>query len=644
MGNRSGSYNVVTDFSQSEDTGYLSTDVYWVIAVVRLGTPLSFSRRTMKSVTTDLTEGALLRADKPLVITDDCISLQIQNSKRSHTKSMSATLLQTATNYLIEILPGDHVMAWIVNNKSDFDSLLSDLDKGKPCNQFNSGLKFVGRVHTVGKTIQRDRSTGMTAAHCELQCTGFNELNTHLFFDNSLASKLQVGDSIGSWLATLGLNIEDLFAQAASGGVPENNVNQIIPTLLDLVVGKGPPSGKNASAGVDTIAAGVASAMPQTLSEAPYSYVIPSMVGQLLNKQPSDASKPGGIMAYADILELTMGVQNYSNKTDDTFQIFVPDLSRASTAQRNITTTPMLGTFLPFMPQWTNRPLWGVFQQFLNPTVNELYTCLRANSDGFIVPQIVARQIPFTTDAFTPDASVPGATSSGGSIPYTRFLDLPRWVIPDTMLDRVSVSRSDAMRMNFIHIYGSTADQQNSVSVQYQLINNPPIRDDLDIQRSGMHPYMTTVECFVNDQVGSTPGQWMKLVADWTIGAHLALTGTISSDGIQAPICEGDNIECDGVVYHIEGVSHSASIDGEGRKNWTTTMSVTNGMRAETSGDDTASLHPIYPGFEKDDNTRYDPGFTLEQRATTGADSVKSQLKDDSTLIPIKDPSGGSFA
>jgi len=73
-------------------------------------------------------------------------------------------------------------------------------------------------------------------------------------------------------------------------------------------------------------------------------------------------------------------------------------------------------------------------------------------------------------------------------------------------------------------------------------------------------------------------------------------------------------------------------------------MSVTNGMRAETSGDDTASLHPIYPGFEKDDNTRYDPGFTLEQRATTGADSVKSQLKDDSTLIPIKDPSGGSFA
>jgi hypothetical protein len=75
------------------------------------------------------------------------------------------------------------------------------------------------------------------------------------------------------------------------------------------------------------------------------------------------------------------------------------------------TGTELLGTFLPVMPELTNKPLWSVLQQFLNPTVNEMYTCLRVNKDNRVVPTLVVRQIPFTTEAFQPPKGTPASRS-----------------------------------------------------------------------------------------------------------------------------------------------------------------------------------------------------------------------------------------
>ncbi len=642
MSKRAGTYNLVNDYSKTADDGYLSSTPFWALAIIRLGLPLSFSRRLNASVTRDVTAGALLRADQPLLITDDCVALNIQNSKRSHTKTLSATLLQTDVNYLSELLTGDHVMAWMMNSEEDFNRIVQAIKDGKPANGFNDGLKFVGRIHDISKDISVDPGTGTKTSTYDLQCVGFAELDSCLFYDHSLASNDQISRDLGQWLARLGLDINALFESATRGGIPSNNINTIIPTLLDLIVGKGPKTGRDASPVVGT-SAGDVSATPQTLSEPPYAYLIPISVGKLLGKNPSDASKPSKIMAYADILELLQGVQNYSNKATDSYQIFTPDLSSKSTPQRRVTTTSLLGTFLPLMPELTNRPLWQIFNQFLNPVINEMYTALRVNPEGSIVPTIVLRQIAFTTEAFQADASIPGATSNGATIPYTRFLDLPRWVIPDTAISRVHVGRSDATRTNMVHVYGASSALQNNVPVQYQLINNPPIRDDLDVMRSGMRPFMSTVDCFVNDQIGTVPGQWMRLIADRMIGSHLTLNGTISCLGIQSPIVEGDNLEFDGVVYHLESVQHSASIDFNGNKSWTTTLQLTNGMRSDVDIFDVSRPEqPIYPGIKKTDLTFYDPGLTLEQGLTTGGDSQQQDPEFDSKQNEVTRSEGAS--
>jgi hypothetical protein len=190
------------------------------------------------------------------------------------------------------------------------------------------------------------------------------------------------------------------------------------------------------------------------------------------------------------------------------------------------------------------------------------------------------------------------------------------------------------------------------------MLNNKPIRDDVDIMRSGIRPYMTTVDCWVDDTVGKAPTQWMSLIADWTIGSHLTLNGTIELYGVQAPIAEGDNVSFDGVIYHVMGVEHNAQMNPDGgNKAWSTTLQVTNGMRntdnlqvtnASTENDVTQGLLPVYPGFDKLDNTLLHPGLTIEHgNPTTGGDTERKPKWDDfndtdregkSQLNPNDDP------
>lgn len=658
---RAGSYNLIRDFQPSDvDGGYAVMDPYWILAVYRLGQPLSFNRKEMASGTKDLSQGALLRAQKPLVITDDCFHVSVSNPKSSHTKTLTASLKQTDVNFLVEILPDDWIFCWLLNNREDYEDLLDRIDAGDatdPCNKFSDGLKFVGRVDDIYKDVSVDPGHGTKTSQYSLRCTGFRELDTQFFYDHSLASKDVLQKDIGMWLTRLGVNVEAIFGQNAARGIEQDNINRIIPTMLNLIVGQGPDPDANIN--VDAPRGKQITATPTVqnrspaadATSAPYAYMVPVSVGAVLGK--GGGSKAAGVMGYADVLELLMGVQSYSAKSG--YQVFVPDLKQAVLANRHLTPFSLMGTFLPYMPDFANRPLWSVFQQYLNPTINEMYTCLRVNPDGFVVPTMVVRQIPFTTDAFTmptenedPNAGV-DAISGGSLTPSfdsqkvghfhtTKFLDLPRWDIPSTMVRHVHVGRSNATRVNFIHIYGQSSYlSASNVPIQAQMLENPPVRDDLDIMRSGLRPYMATVECWVDDQVGRVPSQWIRLVADWMVGSHLTLNGTMELYGVQAPICEGDNIAFDGVVYHIMSVSHSASINGSnGVKSWITQLELVNGMRdidaavpASTENDVSIGLQPIYPGFSKQDNRSLDPGLTLEQHLTTGGDTERKPNWDD---------------
>lgn len=66
--------------------------------------------------------------------------------------------------------------------------------------------------------------------------------------------------------------------------------------------------------------------------------------------------------------------------------------------------------------------------------------------------------------------------------------------------------------------------------------------------------------------------------------------------GIQSTICEGDNVEYDGVVFHIETLSFNCSISSDGKKAFHTALSLSNGMFPGTIDSPNDGTFPIYPG------------------------------------------------
>jgi hypothetical protein len=638
MANR---YPLIDEYSSdSNSTQEIVSNPYWVLAVVRLALPLSFDRSTLASVSNKTLEGVASRG-APLIISSDCLGFSVSNQKDNHVKQLTAALKTSSANYLTEILPGDWILAWIVNGEEHFENLLSRIQYASPndpCNMFDDGLKFVGRVHNVRKTLTVAES-GMKSANYTLEAYGFRELDCQFYYDESLASIDFTSQNITTWMTRIGSNFNDIFKlNQEKSGLLQDNISVIIPQLLDILVGNGIPQNINQIGQQPNTGASKS-------KDAPLAYLAPQTVCAYLGISSGQISESKSFFSYADLLVLINGVQSYTNDNSlgNKWDMFIPDkadnlsgFSNAISPQRIATGTPLLGAFLPITTSFCNIPVWEVLNQYLNPTINEMYTCLRvanfpqandpSKTQGRIMPTVVLRQIPFTTNAFKnqvtprPNPEVPTPSSAIlNQIPHiniTRFMDLPRWVMHETLVKEYNIGRSDVTRHNFVHVYGQDANSIGGNTVTAQLALNPPIRDDLDIQRSGMRGYMTTVACAFINQLGAAPSIWMALAADRLMGGQFTLNGTLSCQGITAPICEGDNMEWDGVVYHIESVQHTCAIAGDGKKNFHTTFTLVNGLRAGATSDIDAS-HPIYPGFLKIDNSFYNPGLSADDQFST---------------------------
>lgn len=630
--NGSISYDVVQEYSLNND-GQISASPGWAMAVVRLSKPLTYSRKERGSIG-DIVSGALQRREQPLIIFDDCVQLSISRNKDSHTKNLSAFLKSANTNYLSAnvILPGDWILAWMNNDEGKTKDVIKRVLKGEAVNKFDDGFKFVGRVHSVRKKIKV--SGELKIVNYSIQAVMFKELDSSFYYDVHLATSAANGGtrSIALFMKQLGLDWT-MFAEAGLkvAGRNKDNMAELIPTLIDVVVGKG--VAHNVNQPTDRAYAGVgdqgvsknrlqegapqASIGVKGLEESPYAYLIPVSVAQYLGKNVADKSRQS-VFAYSDILHLLIGVQQYdANTKDSPSKGFWPRLdfgnsSSKSNDSRSFCEEHLKGSYLPQEGNFINIPLWQMLQQFLNPALNEMYTALKLGRDGTVKPTLVVRQIPFSTSAIKEDED----------LMLTRFLDLPRWKIDPIMVTDLDVGRSEATHFNMVKVTGDAPlfSGGQIVSPTRQLVLNPPIFDVVDIARSGVHPFMQVVNCSSLPQLKKDGRLWTEAIADWTIGSQFTLNGTMECVGIQSPIAEGDNLEFDGIVYHIESITDTCVIQVDGKKRFSTILYLTNGMPAKQSE---SEEFPVYPGFSvlKDQGqsvvdgndaklTTYDPGMS----------------------------------
>lgn len=577
-----------TNDSESNSVHQISPS--WVLTFVRWDV-----RDTLRAISDNSDD--LFRVRDTLVVENDCVQVSVSSSKSNLTPSMSCTLLETDVNYATAVAPGDFVFVNMLNwDKDQRRIVLTARSKSpEPINGINDGFKGLFKVQGVRKITTVNPQTGQKMVAYKIDGFGFTEFNNTIYYNPSLRREDQgSGKDDLLFASNLGADYKQLFIED-KGPLCQD----LIKFLIQAFIGVGVTDrGSTAAAG-----------SPITANTH---FFIPGLVGRLLGVPLAKAAK--------DIYAYLFGIQHYSgsaNAKDLKTGMNPSNINSTQASGFVYTDSPVNGQTTLKAEYWNQVKAWSIINQYVNQPLNELYTCFRINSENRVMPTVVLRQIPFTTETF------------GKQEPFdekhevTRFLELPRWKISSALTTDADIGRDESARFNFVQYYGKVSVGKINAGDTLQTAARNYAYDISDVTRSGLRPYVvsTQFEDLSLQSSASFSRKWALIIGDAVMGGHLRLNGTLSFIGIVEPIAVGDNLEYDGTVYHIEDVIHACSLNvGSGQKTFRTTIRVSNGVSISDS--DLAYSEMIHTSAykEREDNfvngNKSDPGISEEQEVT----------------------------
>lgn len=611
----------------------------WCVCIIPFQEPVS-------SFATDV-ENAMV-TKRPIIIENDAIQVSVSRPKGSFAKTASITVKISDVYYQNACSNGDWIAIWMSDWQEDIDRIITKLQSNATSglNDWESGLKFVGRIIGID-AAQSIASGGQYIQVQTITAQAFLELATslyHTFLTQALmystkdvpsgqttqtastdmlnAKKQQINENnLKSALGNTSSGFERIF-QIGTSVTPDQTISNLI--LLTL----GIPSRTNLYNSMGLFG---------TPNDA---IMIPTLIGNIIGRPRKKY--------LWETMNFIFGLQKYTSQ-GSTWRRFFPDTSEIiSDPNNNMFFSPFrLKGLVQYMPpSWNNQTIWSVWQQYLNPLLNEMYTCLRIDKFNKIVPTVVVREQPFSTGLFNylqngrPMDRVRTASSDKApsllkrqsdadttvinvfpSSPTelknrTMFHNLPRWKIDDSMIMGVNVSTSESARVNFVQVFAQNTF--TSFGVEGNLIEafksghlqmGNFVIDEQDIRRNGLRAAVFESEFGGEEVTGAliadntapstktgyyNSAYWAKIKADWLFNGHLKLAGSIQCQGIKEPICEGDNVQVNGILYHIDNISFSGSISSVGSKSFKTNLSVSNGLLASSLSDTKAPLYPIH--------------------------------------------------
>lgn len=537
-------YNVKKSSSDSHQVspGWMLTFVRWL-------------NRDPKNYTSEGT-GNLSTVKTPMVVTNDCISVTVAQSKSSHTPQLSAILKGGDINYLTAVAPGDFVFV----NMVDWDTKLEELKvraaQGQPINRWEDGFKGFFKIQSIRQILQVDPRTGAKQLVFQLQAFGFTEFNNVIYFNPYL---IPPGSDKSTIFVT---NLSPYWHNLFKGdGLP--TVQTVVSFFIQTFLGIGVPL-KTRKAITESISE-KGKAVKADFNFNTQFYV-PQMVGNLLGQNNAQAAK--------DLYVYLMGIQQYSGGTQESpLSGFIPSNLKPSKNDPRfyITDKSCQGRAYTKPDYWNQVPAWSIIKQYVNEPINEIYTCFRIAPNGLVMPTLVMRQMTYTSEKY-----------EGMS---TKFLSVPRWKVPPEMIFGMNIGRDEALRINFVQVFGfQTGTVKPDLSLTHQIAKENFALDEDDIKRSGLRPWVISSNFDVPPIKKGVKTEftmalaWKNLMADAVIGQHLKLNGSVSCVGIQDPIAVGDNFELGDVVYQIESVTHTASILENGQRIFNTNLDISHGV------------------------------------------------------------------
>jgi hypothetical protein len=530
--------------------------------------------------------GALKAVNPPMVVRNDCVELSVTSSKGSQTPNFEAVLVQTDINYLTAIAPGDFVTINMLNWEADAERVALNSASQKPINGIKDGFKGIFKVQSVRRSVIVNPQTGAKTVAFRITGFAFTEFNNTIYFDPSVVQQFE-GDVI--FAKRLAENWYKLIND--NSAVP---IQRLIKILSETFIGQGVSSAKSALKSHDSQNVG---------------FFMPAVIGKLLGIDD--------VIAAKDIYNFVMGIQSYANvNANSAFTGLNPSELTNTSGRTWETDTVCPGVSLLKGEYWNQVKTWDILNQYVNRPINEFYTCFRVAPDkDSVLPTVVLRQTPFTTEDF--------AKGPNAALKNTRFLTLPRWKIDPALVISEDIGRDEAARINYVQVFGKVlqgTDTGSDFTMESVLGNY--VYEKNDIQRSGLKPTVisSTFDIYPGKGKSYLSVGWAKILGDALIGLHLRLNGTVVCVGIVDPIPVGDNFEYNNIVYHLEQVSHSCSIDrASGIKIFRTMVSLSQGVSV-TSGNggvvygqmnntnaykerkDDAKLNQILPGVSESQN------------------------------------------
>lgn len=495
---------------------------------------------------------------KPLVIYNDALNVQVSNNKSGLTPTMSATLKGGDLNYATALHPGDFILVNMLNWETDAERVRNKAIQLKPINKYGDGFKGVFKIQSVRKNLSVQPASGLKTVTYTIHAAGFTEFNNVIYFNPAIAAAFQeAGTKLYSTL--VGEYYQDKLKT-------ESEVQDIMKDLFEILIGK---SRRSNNAKVKNFGA--------------VHFRLPKTLGQLLGRK----------MEYAtDMFNYYIGgwgnSKNSRVNSDNIGPLFNPQMTTDGKDGMYKAKYPLQGNKEVFIENWNNQTAWSILQSNMNKTLNEMYTTYRLDPENNVMPSVIVRQKPFTTPHF----------NAPSGFPTTKYFDLPRWRISPTLLYSMDLGKDEAARMNFVQVFTRTLPDTFQQDMAQQITMENFVYDEGDIQRNGLRPYVVTAnfDFPVNKQKKLRAKEWAQIVSDWVIDGHLKESGTIKTVGIQDPISVGDNLELDGIIYHIESIKHTMMVAANGMKKFNTTFALSYGMDIRSN-----KLRPYYAEMDHTD-------------------------------------------
>jgi len=528
-----------------EDSSVHQVAPSWVLTFVRWQ-----NRDTLRTTTASPTS-----VRDPLVVENDCLQVNTVVNKGTLTPSVNATLVMTDVNYLTSIAPGDFMFVNMLNWPSEARRVANNARAKKAINGLNDGFKGVFKVQGVRRILTTDPNTGTKIVLFKINGFGFTEFNNTIYFNPYMLDSQDKQNQL-LFASFIGRDWTSLINDKGL-----TNVQDIMAVLIQSFIGTGiTDEGRQDKNG--------------TVRTPNVHFFIPELVGSLLGIR--------GVKAAKDIYTFLFGIQKYASgsaSTPPSLGLNPSDI-RVRFPRFYYTHTPCQGDSLLKPEYWNQVKTWAILNQFSNAPLNELYTCFRVSPNNKVMPTVVFRQIPFTTEDFT------------GSTAITKFMNLPRWKINPSLIIDQDIGRDESARINFVQYFGRSTVGVNGADISLEIAQGNWLYDIDDVQRSGLRPYVISTQFDEPTSSSSSTDSnklyrspvWAKIVGNALIGGHLKLNGTITCAGLVDPIAVGDNLELDGIVYHIEQISHNCSISiMDGKRTFRTIINLSSGMSTSSS-------------------------------------------------------------